>query len=1186
MISLFSEKYNRHKYLDFLKTYLLPDDFEIDIEDVTDQLSFKANKINQVTLLGNSETLDLAVFEMHHDSENDPRVTISRDAFKILASFNKNRAIVFFTSANLANYRLSLITIDLELDNKKTKKLFSNPRRYSYLLGNEAKLGTLFDKLVKAKQISGTAKIKDFADLVGRFAVEPVTKEFFNKYKELYDLVINEFEKSNNFKIVMSKTEGFNSDIFARKLLGQITFLYFLQKKRWLGGDPSNTNDWTDGRQDFLRWGFEKCQKEGYNYFDKFLEKLFYEGLNQVGDSFKFNDAFLKIPYLNGGLFECPYEYDETIIFAPNNELFSNDKNTGILDIFDQYNFTIDENTYFEQDIAIDPEMLGKVFENLLDDINRKGKGAFYTPREIVNYMTRESLKQFLITKLQDKENIEEKLDHLFEYKDLYLNKGDFANDEQEKEFEKQFNELYDIVEEVNKLLVNIKIADPAVGSGAFPMGILHEIVSIRSYIKDEFLNENANLYQLKKETIQKCIYGVDIDNGAIEIAKIRFWLSLVVDAEIPEALPNFDYKFMQGNSLIESFGDININQVRTKYSDLEKKDKEITNEIADINQQVEMIQKKFFAEFTETSVQNQDLLNQIKALEKEKKKLTSDKKKLATQLNKNSLLLEEDQIIDHLHFLQEKLYKENDKNKKVSLRNEIEDTIVKIFKTRIENDKEEYFQAYNQMISTANQLSTNEQREAYIQAESSQLKKKYKFDYMELEAQLHEFTKKDKIRPFFPWHLYFADVFKENGGFDIVIGNPPYVDIKQLPITDVKYFFNNFNTTQNRINLYAVFIEKGFHLINDKGILTYINPNSLLMNSSYTKLRKLILKSLNLIVKLPNSVFENAFVETIIILLNKFSQVKEVRGYVFNQEEVFDCNNLCYKAHDKSFWNEENKYKFNIFISPFQRSILSKIENNKSYLNNYAEFSLGITPYDKYKGHSKDMIDNKIFHSKLKKDKNFVPLISGKNIVKYLVKSEIDGYLNYGNWLGAPRQKKFFTSPRIIVRQIVSGKPPTIFAGYTKEELYHTQIGFVITQKQNSKLNLKYILALLNSKLMNFYHKYKFLDVEKETFQKILIENCKKFPIDDQISYHIIEKIIQYVDKIIFDKQDNNDTINTEIMLDIIVYKLYELTYDEAKIVDPEIKRVLSVFGLTPEQYEEMSLEELANLKTGVPQP
>lgn len=841
MISLFSEKYNRNKYLDFLKSYLLPDDFQVDIQEVTDQLSFKANKINQVTVLGNSETLDLAVFEMHHDSENDPRVTISRDAFKILASFNKNRAMVFFTSANLANYRLSLITIDLELDNKKTKKLFSNPRRYSYLLGNEAKLGTLFDKLVKAKQISGTAKIKDFADLVGRFAVEPVTKEFFNKYKELYDLVINEFEKSNNFKIVMSKTEGFNSDIFARKLLGQITFLYFLQKKRWLGGDPSNTNDWTDGRQDFLRWGFEKCQKEGYNYFDKFLEKLFYEGLNQVGDSFKFNDAFLKIPYLNGGLFECPYEYDETIIFAPSNDLFSNQDKTGILDIFDLYNFTIDENTYFEQDIAIDPEMLGKVFENLLDDINRKGKGAFYTPREIVNYMTRESLKQFLITKLQDEENIEKKLDHLFEYKDLYLNKGDFANNEQEEEFEKQFNELYDIVEDIDKLLVNIKIADPAVGSGAFPMGILHEIVSIRSYIKEEFLNEHVSLYQLKKETIQKCIYGVDIDNGAIEIAKIRFWLSLVVDAEIPEALPNFDYKFMQGNSLIESFGDININQVRTKYSDLEKKDEEITNKIADINQEVDVIQKKFFAEFTETSVQNQDFLDQIKALEKQKKTLIGEKKKLATQLNKNSLLLEEDQMIDQLHYLQEKLYQEDDKNKKVSLRNEIEETIVKIFKTRIEDDKEEYFQAYNQMITTANQLPTNEQRELFIQQENVELKKKYKFDYLELETQLHEFTKKDKIRPFFPWHLYFADVFKENGGFDIVIGNPPYLRVQGIGKEVSEIYKTNFESATGSYDLYVLFVEKVLSLLSSTGIANYIIPHKWI-NSAFGKgLRSLI---------------------------------------------------------------------------------------------------------------------------------------------------------------------------------------------------------------------------------------------------------------------------------------------------------------------------------------------------------
>ena len=131
--------------------------------------------------------------------------------------------------------------------------------------------------------------------------------------------------------------------------------------------------------------------------------------------------------------------------------------------------------------------------------------------------------------------------------------------------------------------------------------------------------------------------------------------------------------------------------------------------------------------------------------------------------------------------------------------------------------------------------------------------------------------------------------------------------------------------------------------------------------------------------------------------------------------------------------------------------------------------------------------------------NENYKPLISGANIIRYLVTSNIDEYIHYGDWLGAPREERFFTKPRIIVRQIVSGNPPRIYAGYTEEPLYFTQIGFSIIPKPKT-INVKVLLALINSKLLNFYHKYSFLDLEKELFQKILIANCKKFPISKKL--------------------------------------------------------------------------------------
>ena len=536
---------------------------------------------------------------MIHKSEFDPRVTLSKEAFRMLANFNKKRALIFFVSQNPANYRLSLITIDLELKGKKIEKLYSNPRRYSFLLGTEAKLGTIYDKLLKSKSIFETKRVENFSDLKERFSVESVSKQFFKEYKILFEKIKETFKNIPNFNLIASKFPEANFlDLFSRKLLGQIVFIYFLQRKRWLGGDPSN-QEWKDGKTDFLRWAFKYCDKNNLNFFDNFLEKLFYKGLNQQEKSFEFNGMFIKVPFLNGGLFEKFYESDETLIFHPPNFLFSNKEETGILDVFDRYNFTIDENTFFEQEVAVDPEMLGKVFENLLPENLRKGKGAFYTPREIVAYMTRESLINYLLSNLQSarmensekpensQSDLEQKIRRLFEYKDYYISKKE--SEEYGKEFEKQFFEMLDIVEDGNNCLKKIKIVDPAVGSGAFPMGILLEIVSLREYIEKEFLDKKISVYELKKETIQNSIYGVDIDPGAVEIAKLRFWLSLVVDAEKPEPLPNLDYKIMQGNSLIERFAGIDIGKskeykrkaVREQIGKLQEKIKVDNNPIS-----------------------------------------------------------------------------------------------------------------------------------------------------------------------------------------------------------------------------------------------------------------------------------------------------------------------------------------------------------------------------------------------------------------------------------------------------------------------------------------------------------------------------------------------------------------------------------------------------------------------------
>ena len=381
-----------------------------------------------------------------------------------------------------------------------------------------------------------------------------------------------------------------------------------------------------------------------------------------------------------------------------------------------------------------------------------------------------------------------------------------------------------------------------------------------------------------------------------------------------------------------------------------------------------------------------------------------------------------------------------------------------------------------------------------------------------------------------FNWQNEFPNVFK-SGGFDVVMGNPPYVDIKALDKDFVKALFNEFKTTENRINLYSVFIEKGYFLLKSKGFLSFINPNSILVNSSYTKIRKMLLDDVTTIIKLPDDVFKDASVETIIFEFRKHYSNDIVKTVVYKKNEKINYVDGSKTTEiSKSNWKHNENWNFNIYVSKEQFQLLGKISSNTKKLVDIADFSLGITPYDKYRGHSEEVIKSRAFHSNTKTGIDYKPLISGGNINRYLVSDEVSEYIKYGDWLGASREEKFFKSPRVLIRQIVSGKPPRIYAGFTEKSLYYTQIGFGIIPKPET-ISVKSLLALINSSLINFYHKYSFLDLEKELFQKILIANCKRFPIP-KLLFDNPRLFNQLVDEIIEFKTIENDVINNFIEL------------------------------------------------------
>lgn len=425
------------------------------------------------------------------------------------------------------------------------------PKRYTYVFGNKDLLyRTPIERLLYLQK-----KGISFENLKTAFSVEALSDEFFDRYREQYADFIQyvtgkRFVKAGNKwveKVVGSPNaalmQAFGHDEkkirdYIKKMMGRITFLHFLQRKGWMNGDLN-----------YMQHLFERSRYQD-DYLDSVLEPLFFGILNtrplereklfcQYGWDKSLLAEWKDIPYLNGGLFERDADDEPESVFPA-------DYFRRLFQFFSEYNFTIDENDPNDAEVGVDPEMLGKIFENLLED--NKDKGAFYTPKEIVRYMCQESLIAYLET-------------HTTLAKDKVRA---FVLSPEES--------LADIPDnKKSKLLTaleEVKICDPAIGSGAFPMGLLNALLHCREALS----GERYDRAELKKQIIQRNIYGVDIEKGAVDIARLRFWLSIVVDEETPSPLPNLDYKIMQGNSLIESFMGVDLSKLT--YEKENKKDK------------------------------------------------------------------------------------------------------------------------------------------------------------------------------------------------------------------------------------------------------------------------------------------------------------------------------------------------------------------------------------------------------------------------------------------------------------------------------------------------------------------------------------------------------------------------------------------------------------------------------------
>ena len=450
-------------------------------------------------------------------------------------------ALVVFDSGD--HWRLSFIC--------DIKGEATSPKRYTYVFGSDDLLyRTPIERFnfLKKKGIS-------FENLKTAFSVEALSDEFFDKYREQYADFIQHIT-GKRFVKAGSKWEekvlgepnaalmrAFDHNEkkirdYVKKMMGRITFLHFLQRKGWMCGDLN-----------YMQNMFENSAYKN-DYLDSVLEPLFFGILNtkpaerealftDYGWDKSLLNEWKDIPYLNGGLFERDEEDEPESCFPA--EYFKR-----LFQFFSEYNFTIDENDPNDAEVGVDPEMLGKIFENLLED--NKDKGAFYTPKEIVRYMCQESLIAYLETNTSVAKD---------KIRQFVLSPEEGVADIPENKKPKLLAALDEV-----------KICDPAIGSGAFPMGLLNELLHCREVLS----GEHYDRAEIKKSIIQNNIYGVDIEKGAVDIARLRFWLSIVVDEETPSPLPNLDYKIMHGNSLIESFMGVDLSKLT--YEKEYKKDK------------------------------------------------------------------------------------------------------------------------------------------------------------------------------------------------------------------------------------------------------------------------------------------------------------------------------------------------------------------------------------------------------------------------------------------------------------------------------------------------------------------------------------------------------------------------------------------------------------------------------------
>ena len=1069
--NILSAKFDFNVWQDLLEKIFPKVEIFTSVAKITDSHVKDGGHVGNIRL---DDGRSLAIF--HFEVADNVQISRNRKSLRDIAAKYVDQglihgALVFYYSQNQDDYRLTFIAKQTYFNESgELVKKETTPKRYTFLLGMNEPCTTAASRLMELvnKKTYGSIYLADVTDA---FSVERLNKEFFAGYKAQY----------KKFADTLSDTKQHRD--YVEKLLGRLVFLQFLQKKGWMGVPVSNSKC-EGGDKKFLSNLVERHINNERLLSDVF-EPLFFGILNTKLEDRKL--LFLNnkwdiqlieelsgIPYLNGGLFE-PDSIDNQAIDFP----YSYFKE--LMEFFSQYNFTIDENDPDDSEVGIDPEMLGHIFENLLED--NKDKGAFYTPKEIVQYMCRQSIIQYLKTH-ESSEQYAEAIEQL-------INDGIVNPILQSKSVATRFIQL----------LKEVKVCDPAIGSGAFPMGILYVLYyAIHHLHSHAEPHGNFDSTQTKRDIIQDNIFGVDIEQGAVDIARLRFWLALVVDADEPQPLPNLDYKITCGNSLLSRYSiDSPIENVFVEYNKGKKENDKMT--LAKY--------KELVSEYTNTS--------------------------------------------NH--------------QTKVLFRKTIED-IKNAFKTELSNQfKERLTKLRGKVIMLESPTLFGER----IKAEKAELKKlKEKLNILEKEQEDIQTNK--LYANAFEWRFEFPQLLDENGiftGFDIVIGNPPYNELRDLDLsmqTVLKSSRYYDYAKGGRLNMFQFFYPLAINIAIDNGIVSMITQNSILAEDSALGNRKLF------------------FTQTDILSIDSFPERDNKNLRVFESAKMSVC--ICTLRRNNqpdtcnffpiNVWHSrlmQDKHELNITVEEimeiYPEDFIIPISSNEKF---------AVLKDMKKKGQyhiraSAGEIDMTKYKSKFNNIGVGTRVITGAQIQRYHItdcpsQGEVIYIANQDKPVLSTKRESEVSCPRIVLQRITGvDSKVRIIATLIDKYVYCANSTNYISL--DDTINIKYLLGLLNSTLVNFFIK------QTSTNTNITAKVLNSIPIivsssEEQI---LISNLVEYISILKKNKQltaiVSNETIASffDKILDGCVYELYfeeHMKKQEINIIDSALKLIKPITHLS----------------------